>query len=164
MLATPQARPLGARRGGNRAGAVNMDSNASHAREVERNVSAARFLLDCGAHAPQAPEKRGLPRVRFGPVSRPLFKPNRSSLQCQDPTFGISAAERLNSTLFAPSSGPNMRSKEPADRAGLKDCEPRTEPNSNRDWPQGPSWQIVHCVVPVARTEAMVGMGWFTNH
>src|SRR6516164_10605487 len=53
MLAPPQARPFGARRGGDPAGAVNVDSNASRAREVERKCERARFLLDC-AHAPQA--------------------------------------------------------------------------------------------------------------
>jgi hypothetical protein len=38
VLALPQT-PLGARRGGNPGGAVDMDSNASYAAEVERNVS-----------------------------------------------------------------------------------------------------------------------------
>src|SRR6516164_10456537 len=57
MLAPPQARPLGARRGGDPAGAVNVDSNASRAREVERKCERVRFLLDYGAHAPNDPSK-----------------------------------------------------------------------------------------------------------
>src|SRR5215469_14134437 len=106
MLAPPQARPLGARRGGDPAGAVNVDSNASCAREVERKCERARFLLGC-AHASQTrPDKRGLPRVPFGPVSRPLCKPNRSSLQCQLPTCGEAPLTTPVQPLIPPVEGP----------------------------------------------------------
>jgi len=47
MLALPQT-PLGARRGGNPGGAVDMDSNASYAAEVERNVSETMIFSLCG--------------------------------------------------------------------------------------------------------------------
>ena len=48
-----------------------MDSNASRAREVERNMSGWRFLLDCGAHAPHEPIK-----TRF--VQGPLCLPHET--------------------------------------------------------------------------------------
>src|SRR5215831_177837 len=89
MLAPPQARPLGARRGGDPAGVVSVDSNASCAREVEQKCG--RVLIFIGLRrscTAGAPEKRGLLRVRFAPVSRPLSKPIQLSLQCQLPTCG----------------------------------------------------------------------------
>jgi hypothetical protein len=52
------------------------------------NVSWCDFIGLRRSCAAGAPEKRGLLRVRFAPVSRPLCKPNRSSLQCQLPTSG----------------------------------------------------------------------------
>jgi hypothetical protein len=43
---------------------------------------------------------------------------------------------------------PQQAVEQPRDRAGRKDCEPRTNPNGDRDDPQDPSWQALHSVVP----------------
>src|SRR5438132_9442584 len=48
MPTPPQARRSGARRGGDQEEAVDMDSNASFAGEVERNVSRDNDFLLCG--------------------------------------------------------------------------------------------------------------------
>jgi hypothetical protein len=42
---------------------------------------------------------------------------------------------------------PKHAVEQPGERASGEDREPRTEPNGNRDWPQGPSWQAVHGIM-----------------
>jgi len=44
-----------------------------------------------------------------------------------------------------------------------RDRKLRTDFNGNHVRPQDPNWQIMHGAVPVALTEAMVSIGWFTN-
>ena len=53
-------------------GAVNMDSNASRAREVEQKCGQARFLLDCDGHA----NRRRAREARF--AQSPLCLPDET--------------------------------------------------------------------------------------
>jgi len=118
MLAPPQARRLGPGGAATQQGPSTSTAMLPVRGKSSENVSGCDFYWAAGLMRQTTLVKRGLLRVRFTPVSRPIRQLDRSSLQCQLPTSREPPLTSTVEPLKSPSLGDGSRPKRPFRSAG----------------------------------------------